>query len=229
MLDSIKNALSGVGETVTTKVSEFDWEKLIPQDLFDKWDAFTTKLFITIIVAVVVLVLINTVFDSVRRVIRGLDVAAVGGLFVWISYKIPDFVFIRNLKDPSMKLGVALIAVGLILFVVFKIIGAKTHAPQTNESSLVATRTTKANKSIAVVVALVVGCGGGIAIDHFVLNKDKTVSIDSITVAEKISEISELATLQNEYTEKQEYTNAKTIRGFKIPFATKKMTLAFGG
>lgn len=234
MFESIKNGLSGAAAAVTTKVSEFDWEKLIPHELFDKWENFTSKMFITIIIAVIVLVLLNTVFDSVRRVIRGLDVSAVGGLFMWISYKLPDFVFIRNLKDPFMKLGVALLVVGIILFIVFKVIGTATKKGKLTKSvggeeSAEAIATKGMNKVVAVILALAVGLGGGIAIDHFVLSKDKTVSIDSITIAEKISEISELATLQNEYTEKQEYTNAKTIRGFKIPFATKTMMLAFNG
>ena len=79
---------------------------------------------------------------------------------------------------------------------------------------------------IAIVVALVVGFAGGL----YYAKSQSPDHLDPVTVEEKIVEISELATLECDFSDSEKYTgDAKKILGFSLPFTSKEMMLAYSG
>lgn len=240
MLDNVKTFLADKTATAAQAAAE-GFEKLIPQALFDNWHAFTHKMFIAIILVIIALVLVNTVFDSVRRVIRGLDVAAVGGVILWGSTKIPNIVFIRELISPMQKLGMVLVAVGVVLFIVFKVTGKMAKKGSNAIKSAVtgadAERTTAttsgksaASTVIAVILALAIGAGAGYGVDHYVINKPVDSKVTLETVSEKFSDIYELATYQLDYEDNAAYEgDPRTLFGKNVPFTKKSMRIHFAG
>lgn len=110
-LISVKEGIAGVGEKAQYVISG------------SAWDDFKMNVLLWVVVAIVAIILITAIFDGVRRVIRGLDVAAIGGLFIWISTKIPDLPLLNDLKAPAMYIGLGLVVIGLIVFVFSKTVG----------------------------------------------------------------------------------------------------------
>lgn len=78
---------------------------------------------------------------------------------------------------------------------------------------------------IAIIAALVLGFFAGILYDHFLDN-----AYDVEELEQRLVEVSELATLECEYTDQGTYTgDAKTILGFKLPFTSKSMQIQYSG
>ena len=82
---------------------------------------------------------------------------------------------------------------------------------------------------LACIIALIVGVGIGIVVDRTVLSKSGS-EYSSVTIEEQISEISELAVLEIEYTDQEDWKGeAKKVFGKEVPFTSKSMQLIFSG
>ena len=82
---------------------------------------------------------------------------------------------------------------------------------------------------LACIIALIVGVGIGIVVDRTVLSKSGS-EYSSVTIEEHIREISELAVLEIEYTDQEDWKGeAKKVFGKEVPFTSKSMQLIFSG
>lgn len=99
--------------------------KLIPQEWNDAWDAFKMKMLIWLLIIVGLFILISLCSQAIKRIIRGLDIAAVGGLLVWLGTKVPDIVFVRDLEKTLMMIGIGLLVFGLAIFVISRFVAGK--------------------------------------------------------------------------------------------------------
>lgn len=253
MLDGVKNFFGEKAAGAASAAGDA-FEKLIPQWVTDKWDAFTHGFLLKLVIAIIIIVLITTLFDGVRRVIRGLDVAAIGGIFYYLGSKVPDIILIRSLIKPLHIIGMILMAVGVVIFIVFKILGALAMKGKIKLKSAVGPSGSNATSSgaaaaqaedvaqpkgktsvfktiIACVLALAVGFGGGLFYNHKVEERAMG-SIDFTILSEQITEISELATIQDTYKANVPY-DGKTRKFWKtdwdIPFSQKTMDVEFKG
>lgn len=116
LVEKGKSALEGVKDTDVMELVK----KVIPDDWFTAWDDFKLKIFLWIGALVVLLILINLCSDAIQRAIRGLDLLIIGGLMVWLGIKVPDIIFIGELKMPLILLGGALGIVGILIFILRK-------------------------------------------------------------------------------------------------------------
>lgn len=112
-VSSVKEGITSIGDKAQYVISG------------SAWDDFKMNVLLWVVVAIVAIILICTLFDGVRRAIRGLDVAAIGGLFIWIGTKIPDVPLLNDLKAPALYLGLGLVVLGVIVFIIAKTVGRK--------------------------------------------------------------------------------------------------------
>lgn len=78
---------------------------------------------------------------------------------------------------------------------------------------------------IAIVVALVAGFAGGM---YYAKNAGN--HYDPVELKEEIIEISELASLECDYTDSGKYKgDAKKVLGFSLPFTSKEMMISYSG
>ena len=87
----------------------------------DKSDPHELKLALYIVIGIVVLVILNTLIDGIRRHIRGLDTAALGALFLFLGHKAAGVKLISVLSNLLYLVGGTLVAVGLLLFIILKL------------------------------------------------------------------------------------------------------------
>ena len=86
------------------------------------------KLVLFIIGLIVALVIVNLLLDGIRRYIRGLDTAALGGIILWLGYKASSISFISLVTNLLYLIGGTLCAVGLLVFILSKMFGRKRKA-----------------------------------------------------------------------------------------------------
>lgn len=91
-------------------------------------DGFKGKLIFYIIVGIVALVIISALLDGIKKYIRGLDTAALGALLIWLGYESNKIALVKSLSDLLYLVGGTLVVVGLLLFIIIKIIRAKRRA-----------------------------------------------------------------------------------------------------
>ena len=84
------------------------------------WNDFVMGGLKFIFIAIVALVLFNALFNGVYRFIRGLDVAAIGGVFTWFAIKIHDIPVVCQMSKPLLLLGLGMIVLGILIFIVFR-------------------------------------------------------------------------------------------------------------
>ena len=87
----------------------------------EKSDPHELKLALYIVIGIVVLVILNTLIDGIRRHIRGLDTAALGALFIFLGYKAAGVKVVSILANLLYLVGGTLVAVGLLLFIILKL------------------------------------------------------------------------------------------------------------
>lgn len=87
----------------------------------DTFDGINIKLKLYLVLFIIAIVLVSLLLDKVRKFIRGLDTAALGALFIWVSSKIPDVPAVKVLAEFLMTAGITLAAFGVVIFIVSKI------------------------------------------------------------------------------------------------------------
>lgn len=118
---------------VQTLKNDNIWDVLaniIPQEWTDSWDTFKMQLFIGLLIVVGIVLILSVCPSVVRSFIRGLDVAAVGGVLVWLGTRVPEILFIDDMELPLVGVGVALIVLGLFIFIVAKVMGGRRRAKE---------------------------------------------------------------------------------------------------
>ena len=95
---------------------------------FSKTGAFKSKLILYIIVGIVALVIISVLLDGIKKYIRGLDTAALGALLIWLGSVSNKYALVKTLSDLLYLVGGTLVAVGLLVFIIIKVIRGKRRA-----------------------------------------------------------------------------------------------------
>lgn len=98
--------------------------------LTDTKNSLEFKLTLFVIGAIVVLVIVNLLLDSIRKYIRGLDTAALGGILIWVGYKASDLAMISVVTKLLYLIGGTLLVVGLLVFILFKLFRRKRPSKQ---------------------------------------------------------------------------------------------------
>ena len=91
-------------------------------------DGAKSKLILYIIAGVIVLVIVSVLLDGIRKFIRGLDIAALGALFIWLGYQADKHALANTFSDLLYLVGGTLAVTGLLLFIVIKLIRGKRKA-----------------------------------------------------------------------------------------------------
>ncbi|MBQ0004603.1 MAG: hypothetical protein KBS68_01925 [Clostridiales bacterium] len=130
MGEALTSLFGGKSEAASQGVGKVNWESLMPSAITEKWHEFTHDVLLRVVIILILVVLVLTLFDSLRRAIKGLDIAAFGGLFLWMGSKIPDIILIRELIKPMYIIGLALVAVGIVIFILKCIISGRRNKQQ---------------------------------------------------------------------------------------------------
>ena len=93
-----------------------------------KANALETKLMLYIVAGIIVLVIVNILLEGVRRYIRGLDTAALGGIFLWLGYESSKLALVNVLTNLLYLVGGTLCVAGLIVFVITMVVRSKRAA-----------------------------------------------------------------------------------------------------
>lgn len=93
--------------------------------LADKRDALEAKLMLYIVLGIIAIVVVSLLLDGIRRYIRGLDTAALGALLIWAGYQASKIKIISVVTNLLYLIGGTLVAVGLLAFILLKIIRRK--------------------------------------------------------------------------------------------------------
>ena len=88
-------------------------------------DGTKTKVILFIVAGIVLIVLIGLLIDGIRKYIRGLDTAALGGLLLWLGYKNSENAATQSLSELMYIVGATLLVTGLLVFIIIKIIRHK--------------------------------------------------------------------------------------------------------
>ena len=101
------------------------FENFGPLDPFEpiaeKLEAFKEEFKFYIIAGIIIILLISLLIDIIRRYIRGLDMAAIGGLLLWISFRIADVPIVKILCGILNLVGGTLLAAGLAIFAAIRL------------------------------------------------------------------------------------------------------------
>ena len=93
-----------------------------------KANALETKLMLYIVAGIIVLVIVSILLEGVRRYIRGLDTAALGGIFLWLGYESSKLALVNVLTNLLYLVGGTLCVTGLIVFVITMVVRSKRAA-----------------------------------------------------------------------------------------------------
>lgn len=93
--------------------------------LADKKDALEFRLTLYIVLGIVAIVVVSLLIDGIRKYIRGLDTAALGALLIWIGYQASKIKVISVVTNLLYLIGGTLVAAGLLVFILLKIIRRK--------------------------------------------------------------------------------------------------------
>ena len=99
----------------------------------DKADALRTKLILYIIVGIIVIVIVSVLLEGVRKVIRGLDTAALGALFFWLATKLDNVPVVAELARYLYAAGATLFIVGILVFIITKLFGRRRRRRKDEE------------------------------------------------------------------------------------------------
>ncbi len=91
----------------------------------EKKDALEFKIMLYIILGIIAIVVVSLLIDGIRRYIRGLDTAALGALLIWVGYQASKIKIISVVTNLLYLIGGTLLAVGLLVFILLKIIRRK--------------------------------------------------------------------------------------------------------
>lgn len=91
-------------------------------------DGFKSKLILYIILGIVAIVIVSLLLDGIRKYIRGLDTAALGALLIWLGYQADKVALVRTLSDLLYLVGGTLAVVGLLVFIIMRMIKGKRKA-----------------------------------------------------------------------------------------------------
>ena len=93
-----------------------------------KANALETKLMLYIVAGIVVLVIVNILLEGIRRYIRGLDTAALGGIFLWLGFESSKIAVVSVLKNLLYLVGGTLCVTGLVVFIISMMVRSKRSA-----------------------------------------------------------------------------------------------------
>lgn len=91
----------------------------------EKKDALEFRIMLYIILGIIAIVVVSLLIDGIRRYIRGLDTAALGALLIWVGYQASKIKVISVVTNLLYLIGGTLLAVGLLVFILLKIIRRK--------------------------------------------------------------------------------------------------------
>lgn len=95
--------------------------------LGDNRDALEFKVGLYIVLGVVAIVIVSLLLDRIRRVIRGLDTAALGVLLLWLGHKAAELKVVSAVSMLLNLIGGTLLGTGLIVFVIIMLIRHKRN------------------------------------------------------------------------------------------------------
>ena len=93
-----------------------------------KAGALETKLALYIVGGIIALVIVNLLLDGIRKYIRGLDTAALGGIFLWLGFESSKIAVVSVLKNLLYLVGGTLCITGLVVFVISLLVRNKREA-----------------------------------------------------------------------------------------------------
>ena len=93
-----------------------------------KAGALETKLALYIVGGIIALVIVNLLLDGIRKYIRGLDTAALGGIFLWLGFESSKIAVVSVLKNLLYLVGGTLCITGLVVFVISMLVRSKRSA-----------------------------------------------------------------------------------------------------
>ena len=93
-----------------------------------KAGALETKLALYIVGGIIALVIVNLLLDGIRRYIRGLDTAALGGIILWLGFESSKIAVVSVLKNLLYLVGGTLCITGLVVFVISMLVRSKRSA-----------------------------------------------------------------------------------------------------
>lgn len=79
------------------------------------------KVALYIIAGVVAIAIVSLLLDGIKKAIRGLDIAALGALFVYVGYRVSQIRFSGIVSSILYLVGGTLVVVGILAFVLLKL------------------------------------------------------------------------------------------------------------
>lgn len=95
--------------------------------LVNRVEDFPMQWYVYIVLLIVAVVLIGALLDGVRNMIKGLDTSILGGLLVWIGYKVKDVPDAAGASTLIYVIGGTLIASGILVFILTRLYRHKRH------------------------------------------------------------------------------------------------------
>lgn len=95
--------------------------------LVNRVEDFPMQWYVYIVLLIVAVVLIGALLDGVRNMIKGLDTSLLGGLLVWIGYKVKDVPDAAGASTLIYVIGGTLIASGILVFILTRLYRHKRH------------------------------------------------------------------------------------------------------
>lgn len=95
--------------------------------LVNRVEEFPMQWYVYIVLLIVAVVLIGALLDGVRNMIKGLDTSILGGLLVWIGYKVKDVPDAAGASTLIYVIGGTLIASGILVFILTRVYRHKRH------------------------------------------------------------------------------------------------------
>ena len=93
-----------------------------------KAGALETKLALYIVGGIIALVIVNLLLNGIRKYIRGLDTAALGGIILWLGFESSKIAVVSVLKNLLYLVGGTLCITGLVVFVISLLVRNKRAA-----------------------------------------------------------------------------------------------------
>lgn len=95
--------------------------------LVNRVEEFPMQWYVYIVLLIVAVVLIGALLDGVRNMIKGLDTSILGGLLIWIGYKVKDVPDAAGASTLIYVIGGTLIASGILVFILTRVYRHKRH------------------------------------------------------------------------------------------------------
>ena len=95
--------------------------------LVNRVEEFPMQWYVYIVLLIGAVVLIGALLDGVRNMIKGLDTSILGGLLIWIGYKVKDVPDAAGASTLIYVIGGTLIASGILVFILTRVYRHKRH------------------------------------------------------------------------------------------------------